>query len=347
MHHITENALEQNTTNPIKNLLNALSIPLLLKFIFHPFIDFNNELNALLIGKHPEKSLFRTSAITIFGITGIVLFNNSQIIHIFCNTIITSLNLPTTFIPILSAAISIVLFSNIGSYISQTIAKICCSLFFGDPDFYITKQQLTKLEKKFKLQGHKNIAADDILQVIHFCRHHLRKKSRNALGAKPEDWRQTLEAIIYDADLEHFLDQQQALKNKVLAVQNKHRVIAGYFNATQSKTAKIPTTPETTMFNKTFSIISNNSSSSSISTERMAELELQKFKTNYANTITAASEEEILIHDCKLQLQHRKSSTSMTLCPEHLIHSMICIPKITTPTIEIQSPSPNQPKLHM
>lgn len=355
--NIIENKPETNTLakERLGQLLNILSVDWLAKVLFYPLIEFNNELSAIQKGQHVEKSLFRICSIVLSIIAGIMLFSHHQTTNQFFQKIIATLNMSPTSTFTIASIVSVLYFAHLGSYISQTIFKLICNLAFKDPDFYITKKQLNILKQKLQAQGYRQIQDDDILQVVDFCRINLRRKSRtNLLGDKPNDWRKTLEAIIYDADLEHFLDQQQALKRKILQLKDLQAAFLKYcenYEAKQSIKSTDPYAPLTRgasqdkceepsspyiditsnttygCFNRQTSnpISSTSKRSTSVSssnTDKIAKYELDKFRRNSLSESEMLPSEELLISNYKCYLRQRSLITNIALCPEHVMDNL-------------------------
>lgn len=350
--NIIENEPEQNilAKERLAQLLNILSVAWLVKVLFDPFIEFNNELSAVQKGRHVEKSLFRICSIALSVIAGIILFSHHQTTNQFFQKIIAALNMSPTSTFTIASIVSVLYFAHLGSYLSQIAFKIICNLAFKDPDFYITKKQLKILKQKFQAQGYRQIQDTDILQVVDFCRINLRKQSpTKLLGDKPNDWKKTLEAIIYDADLEHFLDQQQALKRKTLQLKNLQSTFLKYYENEQAKQSIKPTDPYTpltpsiskdryeeplsayidtttkatyTCDNRQYSISSSgkrSTSSSSSNSDKLAKYELDKFRRNSLSRSEMPPSEELLISNYKCYLRQRSLITNIALCPEHVM----------------------------
>lgn len=218
----------------MKDILEALSVPLLLESIFHPFIALNQEIEAISLNKHRTRSSIKILIMATTAIIGIIFFYQYPPINQFFIKIISAFNVSTDTQPILSASLAILASCHIGSYVSNVIVRSTCNFIFGDPDFYVTKNRAIELEQQFKEQGNYKITQAHIYEVVDFCRKNFRRQTSNELGTKPEDWKKTIESLLYDGDIEHFLDQQQALKMKKIELERKLEAIAAYAGTSAS-----------------------------------------------------------------------------------------------------------------
>ena len=159
------------------------------------------------------QKIVHNSFINQFFIKITEIFNISQ----------TSQEFVSKFLEIISSC-------HLGNYITNITIKTFCRFYFGDPEFYVTPKQLIKLEKKFKEQVNYDIQDKHIIEVIDFCIKNLRKQDSRDIGAKKEDWKNTLECLIYEADAEHFLDQQKALYLKRQIIEHKLQTLINYTN---------------------------------------------------------------------------------------------------------------------
>ncbi len=214
----------------MKDILEALSVPLLLESIFYPFIALHHEIDAISLNRHQTRSAIKISIMCVTSIIGIYLFYNNPAVNQFFFKITAAFNLSMESQPLAAASLAILASCHTGSYLSNVIVKSFCNFAFGDPDFYVTKNRAIKLEQLFIEQGNNKITQQHIYEVVEFCRKNLRRQTSNTLGTKPKDWENTLESLLYHADLEHFLDQQQALKAKQLELQTKLEAIVAYSN---------------------------------------------------------------------------------------------------------------------
>lgn len=215
-------------------ILDTFSVPSLIKSVFHPFIALHSEIDAILMNKHKTRSTFKIVITIIISLIGIYLFYNNQTINQFFIKITEAFNFATTSQSLVSACLAIITSCHIGDYISNVLVRSFCKCRFGDPDFYVTKKRAIKLEQQFREQGNEHITQQQIIEVVEFCRKNLRRKSSNELGTKPEDWKKTLESLLYEADIEHFLDQRQALKIKRLEIQKKREAILARSSSLES-----------------------------------------------------------------------------------------------------------------
>jgi hypothetical protein len=231
----------------MKYFLEAFSVPLLLESIFYPLIVIHTEMEAISFNRHRTRSSIKLTILTVIALSFFCSFYNSSSVYSFFYKIVLAFNLNPEVHSLLSNFLGIMTGLHIGSYVSNVIVRSCCNVIFGDPDLYITEQRAMELEQKFIEQGNHKINRQQICEVINFCIQNLRRQNYSAaLGAKPEDWKKTIEALLYDADLEHFLDQQQALRNKKRELQIKLDAIEMYstMSLTERRNSSISSIPE-------------------------------------------------------------------------------------------------------
>jgi hypothetical protein len=125
-------------------------------------------------------------------------------------------------------------------------------LKFGDADFYVTDKRAKQLEDIFMHQGY-TVNVRTIRSVVNFCVYNFRKSPDPQFGVHAYDWKRVLDAIIYNADLETFIDQQELLKLKLAKVKQKCRALSKY--------ASIPEEEKTLVwsFNRQLSSVPMNS----------------------------------------------------------------------------------------
>ncbi len=203
----------------------------LIDLIFYSWLELKFELNALFIeNRHSTRSIFRICSIVLAGIMGVYIYLHNPAVFRFITGIVNAFNVPILFQEAASISLALLIFSGLGAYISKAIARSVCKYIFGDPDFYLTKKRGAELEKIFKEQGF-DINENTIRQVVEFCIHKLRDQQLSSeMGTSPKDWEQILNSLIYDADLDHFLDQQAALQTKKQLILEKQAAIAALYN---------------------------------------------------------------------------------------------------------------------
>ena len=204
-------------------LLNAQLINLLL----FPFLFLKEELGAVLTGKHPTRSTFRVILTSVGCIAGGILFYQSAPFFQFLNGIITALGIPNSFQSLVTLYAAITSGGSITGFCSRMMTKAFCYFKYGDPDFYLTKQREEELIEAFKHQGY-NITGDTIRKVIEFCIRNFRRSPLHDFGSHPHDWKRMLDALIYDADLEVFLEQQELLQKKLRKTIQRSQALSKY-----------------------------------------------------------------------------------------------------------------------
>jgi hypothetical protein len=218
------------------------------KVACYPWLELQEELHAIFVdNRHPVRSWFRVFSILLATGVGLFLvFNDPAILEFFAG-IIKAINfIPDIFQQKAAIALSVLASSSIGAYTSKAVIRGFCKFRFGDPDFFLTPKKTQELIIKFKEQEI-DISAELIEHVVAFCVHNLREAHHHTseIGTKPKDWEQILNALIYDADLDLFLEQQAALEAKHKHILEKQELIKSYKLAI-TKPSNQPTTPVTT-----------------------------------------------------------------------------------------------------
>jgi hypothetical protein len=191
-------------------LLNAQLINLLL----FPFVFLKEEIEAILKCKHVTRSMFRVILTSIGCIAGGVMFYQSAAFAQFLSGIVTALGIPSNFQSLATLYAAVTSGGGITGFCARMATKAFCYFKYGDPDFYLTKQRERELEEAFRHQGY-NITGDTIRKVIEFCIRNFRKPPLKDFGSHPHDWKRMLDALIYEGDLEVFLEQQEFLQKKL------------------------------------------------------------------------------------------------------------------------------------
>jgi hypothetical protein len=207
-------------------ILNAQLTNLLL----FPFIFLKEELDAILVGKHPTRSAFRVILTSIGCIVGGILFYQSTVFPHFLNGIVAALGVPSGFQSLATLYACITSGGSIVGFCARTITKAFCYFKYGDPDFYLTKQREDELIEAFRHQGY-NITGDTIRKVIEFCIKNFRRSPLHDFGSHPYDWKRMLDALIYDGDLEVFLEQQELLQKKLRKTIQRCNALSKYGSA--------------------------------------------------------------------------------------------------------------------
>lgn len=212
----------------MKELLNTLSLPLLMKIILYPLIEVHKEIDAISLDRHKMRSIIKIFLITITSSIAIYyVFHNTSTNDFFLK-VSKMFNMEQETQLLIANFLKIIACCNFGTYLTNIAVNGFCKYYFGDPEFYVTSKQLIKLEKKFKEQVNYEIQGKHIIEVVNFCVKNLRQQDSIEIGAKKEDWKNTLECLIYDGDAEHFLDQQKALYLKKQIIERKLRTLVDY-----------------------------------------------------------------------------------------------------------------------
>ena len=207
------------------NILENFSTNYLFQTILYPLSELNKEIECISLDKHRTRSACKVIILLFASITlSYFAIINYQIQEILTE-IIETFNSSKETIPMLSKCLSIILCSQVATLIANTCTKMFCKIRYNDPEFYLTTERLNILEKKLKEQIDHDITQDEIKAVVEFCIKNFYKENNKELGGKKEDWRKTIECLIYDGDLEHFFDQQKALLMKKIQLEKKSKEI--------------------------------------------------------------------------------------------------------------------------
>lgn len=297
--------------------------------------------------------------IVVSAIIGVILFCYTQTTNQFFIKIVEAFNIPAASQPILSGSLAMLIFSDLGAYLSNVAVRSTCKFLFGDPDFYVTKKRAIKLEQQFREQGNEHITQQQIIEVVDFCRKNLRRQPSSELAAKHEDWKKTLESLLYDADMEHFLDQQKALRLKRIEIRKKREAFLAYSSVAQldelittppTITSPItrdplpPTSPtyltqfESKATNTSLVIKSDEDPSSSSGSRhssmsqqpntaatQLTQQELNRFRHHHLKRkkYTVPPSEEQLLHHYECHLQHKELKATRSIYPFDAANAVI------------------------
>ena len=197
-------------------------------WLFYPLVFMFTESQAIIAGSHTIRSTINVAIPMIGCILGIIIFcNNMMNSSQYFSDIINAAGIPTSLQYITSLYLATLFSGSISAAISKICTKTFCWLHFGDPDFYLTNKRANQLETIFKHQGYV-VNVRTIRSVINFCVHNFRKPATSQFGSNVYDWKRVIEALIYDADLEVFLEQQELLQSKLIKTTLKCKALAKY-----------------------------------------------------------------------------------------------------------------------
>ncbi|MGD0465211.1 MAG: hypothetical protein ABSA84_00730 [Gammaproteobacteria bacterium] len=222
---------------------DLLPTTILMQILCYPWLELKYELNTLFIeNRHTVRSTIRIFSIVLATCVGLYIVLNNPTVLTFFTKIIKALE----FVPVIlqtkaAVALSVLASSSFGAYASKAVVRSFCKFRFGDPDFFLTKQRRAELIQIFKSQEI-DIEEALIQHVVDFCVANLREpQASSEFGATPKDWERILNSLIYDADLDLFLDQQAALQAKHKLLLNKQAALHDYKKATASFSYTQPT----------------------------------------------------------------------------------------------------------
>lgn len=320
----------------------------------YPWFELKDELNSIFIEhRHTTRSTIRVCSIILSVCIGLFIFFNNPSVAEFFRGIIEALSfIPEPLQYKASVSLATLAASSTGAYTSRAITRCICKCKFGDPDFFLTDQRTLELIEIFKAQE-LDIDADLLKEVVQFCVHKLREPHASAtIGARKQDWEHILNSIIYEADLDIFLEQQRALHYSHKLILDKKAAINIYKQLTQNENTanQLPTssptqpptirltalelgtqqpTEQTPLLQQSFNnttrhSISSGSSGSSrdVSLARRTLNQFRQTRQNQISFSTVQSEEQIA-DQCSQHLENRALSTHQHLLYSHGIHNMI------------------------
>ena len=216
--------------------------------LLYPIFFIREELESIVVGKHAARSMFRI-IFTVLGclISSILLYNSTRFVH-FLNDIIKAFEVPTTVQPAMSLYFSMLFSGSLSVFCSRMITKAFCYFRFGDPDFYLTKKREGELVEVFRHQGY-NVTGYTIRKVIEFCLHNFHKRHSHEFGLHQHDWKRVLDSLIYDGDLETFLEQQELLQKKLRKTTQRCNALTKYGSAVDLEKSLLWSFKNQTKFN--------------------------------------------------------------------------------------------------
>ena len=224
--------------------MNDLSpTTILMQILCYPWLELKHELTCLFIeNRHTIRSSLRILSIILATCVGLFIVINNPIVLEFFTRIISALEfVPSIFQTKAAMALSVLVSSSVGAYTSKAIIRSVCKCKFGDPDFFLTAKRKAELVQIFKDQEI-DIQEDLIQQVVDFCIYNLREShSSSEIGTTPQDWERILNSLIYDADLDLFLDQQAVLQTKHQRILDKQSALHTYKSTTINSSYTQPT----------------------------------------------------------------------------------------------------------
>lgn len=209
---------------------DLLPVDTLLQILCYPWIELKYELNALFIeNRHTTRSAIRIFSIVLTTCIGLFLFFNNVAILEFFRGLIQALSfIPEPLQYKASISLNALAFGSIGAYSSKAIIRGVCKYKFGDADFFLTDQRTLELIDIFTAQE-LEIDPQLLQEVVHFCIRNLREHhTSTTIGARQQDWEYILNSIIYEADIDLFLEQQRALQYSHKSILDKKAAINAY-----------------------------------------------------------------------------------------------------------------------
>ena len=224
-------------------MFEFLPVSILKQILFYPWLELKYEVNAFFIeNKHTVRSTFRIFSITLTSCLGVCLFFNNPAIEF----------IPTIFQAKVVAVLAALFSSHVGAYTSKVIARIVCDFRFGDPEFFLTNKRAKELVELFQAQGIQ-LEEHGLQEIVKFCVHNLRENYSSEIGCSPKDWEHILNALIYDANINPFLEQQEALtaiRNQRISIRPRNIIVPNYTASSSSHQSMTVLPPAITTYNR-------------------------------------------------------------------------------------------------
>ena len=205
----------------------AENLPLITNFLLYSFRELHEEVTYATLNKHKSRSIIRIILTLAMGAILINFFSNANKFNDFFANILEAFGCSVNLQQILLPVISIILSMNIATYSSSIIIKCICNHLYGDPEFYLTDARAAELAAQFTEEAGEPIEPRQLQEAVDFCRKHYHNSSnRSQVGSKPQDWKQTMENLIYHGDYGHYLNQQEALLKRNIELEKKMTTIS-------------------------------------------------------------------------------------------------------------------------
>jgi hypothetical protein len=185
-------------------------------------------MDLIAMDHHKEKSIAKIVLTLIISTTIALLFYCYKPLNNTFEILSHALEISGQLQPIIFCTMIIVAASHIGTYFSNFIVKSTCKYMYGDPEFYLTEKRARALADKIAAETEQDVDPNTIFRVVDFCRDKYRRQSTGEIGSNPEDWRRSLERLIYYGDIEHFVEQQELIKRQELSIERKLLAIEHY-----------------------------------------------------------------------------------------------------------------------
>ena len=300
--------------------------------LLFPFVFLKEEMEAIFAGKHVIRSTIR-AALTFSGlVSGVFVYGQSAIAANFLNSITAALNMTGSTQGMMSLFLSVLGCGSITGFLARIATKAFCYYRFGDPDFYLTKKREQELEEIFKGQGY-SISGAAVRKVIDFCIANFRKPLLMEFGTHPHDWKRVLDALIYEGDLEVFLEHYELLQKKLQKLSKKREALEKHGPEIDLSNVlcwsfrnqtRIDSNEQEPLLSRQISLIealpmspgvlSLTSFSKEVREKMLAIKALTKFRKTHNNGYT----KEELIYFCSLNLKKREQCLTAMLFPVQL-----------------------------
>ena len=217
--------------------------------LLYPLLFIREETESVLSKRHITRSMFRIVFTTLGCLVGCILLYSDVAFYMrFLDGITKAFEISKTFQPVISLYIALLVNGSISVFCARMLTKTFCYFRFGDPDFYLTKKREEELVEAFKAQGY-NVTGYTIQKVVEFCLHNFHKRHCHDFGLHPYDWKRVLDSLIYDGDLEVFLEQQDLLQKKLRKTTQRCNALSKYGSAVDLEKSLLWSFKNQTKFN--------------------------------------------------------------------------------------------------
>lgn len=271
---------------------------LLIQILFYPFIEAGKQCINIFKGKHTTRSFLRVLAVIIGAVSGILCFFYFKLVHDFFFNLSSALLVPEVLKIPLAAYLSLTTFSGAAGYFTKNTIKIACKAIFGDQDYFLTKAREDNIEKAIKEQGY-TISKKTIKRMVEHCINKLRNPPSKELCLTNRDWKMALEAILYNSDIEVFLEQQSFILFGLKKTEERIELLKRYSGALDLDSNILPTSTSQAEYRDYIESISVARPSSSTSSSAQS----PKRRTHFINVLG-----DLLLHSRKWRLPRHQDS---------------------------------------
>ncbi len=198
--------------------------------LFYPPVEVNIQIRAIREQKKTFRGFIQLIAI-IAGITcGVVCFLFLPVVNHFLSNIISAMLIPQVLINPLAMYLSILTCSGVIGFAAKVLIRTCCQIIYGDQEYFLTKRREEQLDMEIRDQGY-SLSKKTIRRMVEHCIKKMRSSTKNEIGISRLDWKIALEAILYNSDIEVFLEQQSFILCSLKKTEERIDVLKKYSGA--------------------------------------------------------------------------------------------------------------------